>query len=400
MKLKNVVLPTNREPWLIPMEERISLLHKAYRENKKICAMLYDHADTSTFRYRCYNLLQWTQESRSWQVVYFYRSEVDTLLSLLDKVSILVFARLQWFHAVDTLLYKAHSLKVPVLYEVDDRIFDLDALPLLTNSIDVDFSVDGQYEYWFSYISRNGFTASKADGFLTTNAYLGEYLKQKFGKPFRVIHNSLNKEQLLVSEQCRKEKETYGLSERQKRRKSPDKFTIGYFSGSPSHNNDLAMISAELALFLDKHDDALLKVVGFMQFPEVLQPAITRGQIIFEPLTDFLNLQVLTAEVDVNIVPLIENTFTNCKSELKFFEAAAVNTLTVASPIYTYAHCIRHGENGFLCSPGHWYDTLEVIYENKDSMSGLIQQALKDSLQAYSGEAFIREIEEALDFFS
>lgn len=401
MNMNTVEIQANREPWLIPLEQRINTLFDAHRQGKKVELMVYDHPDTSTFRYRCYNLYQWSKESKKWQAVYFYREELDSVYPLIEFASILTLVRLQWFHDVDKLIYMARVKGIPVLYDVDDRVFDLDALPLLTNSIDVDFSVAGQYEYWFSYVSRNGFTAGKVDGFTTTNDYLGSHLSRKFMKPYQVIPNTLNHEQLLVSENCCKVKQH---AEKQKGRHhnqgETSRFAIGYFSGSPSHNHDLALIAPELALFLDKHKNAVLYVVGFMEMAPALQPAAANGQIITMPLTDFLQLQVFMAKVQVNIVPLLENAFTNCKSELKFFEAAVVDTLTVASPIYSYAHCIRDGENGYLCSPGQWYTRLEEIYQHYSEQRDLISRAHQDALQQYAGMAFVQRLDAVLDSFT
>lgn len=392
MKKLRVEIPEQREPWLIPLKERIDECFMAIKQGKKINLMLYDHAETSTFRYRCYNLMQWSKESDQWLCMYFFRSEMDTVFELLKHASILSLVRLQWFHAVDRLVYEARKLHIPIVYDVDDRVFDLDALPMMTNSIAVDLSLDRHYEFWFAYFARNGFTASRADCFTTTNDYLGGYLQEKFGKPYRVIRNSLNHEQLSISEKARHKK-------RLVQRDISDEFIIGYFSGSPSHNNDLAIIAPELAMFLNEHRNAKLYVVGFMQFPEILQPAIAREQIVFEPLTDFLNLQVLTAGVDVNIVPLLDNSFTNCKSELKFFEAGVVDTLTIASPIYTYRHCIRDGENGYLCMPGQWYSRLNDVYEHWADQRPLIEKAREDSEKHYSGAEVIAEMESAFDAF-
>ena len=394
MRKIEVALPENREPWLIPLHERVKLFYQAKRQGKRLCLMVYDHADTSTFRYRCYNVMQWTRKSNLWQAVYFFRTEMEMVFDLLPEADILELARLQWFLAIDSLIYKARTLHIPVLYEVDDYVVDLDLLPMLTNSIDVDFSVAGQYEYWFSYISRNGFTAGKADGFITTNDYLGKRLEQKFGKPYQVIRNTLNQEQLEISERCREHKRKLLENPSQE-----DRYTIGYFSGSPSHNHDMVMIGEELAAFLDEHREVLLTVVGFMSFPACMQQSLKRQQVEFLPLTDFLNLQLLTASVDLNIVPLLDNMFTNCKSELKFFEAGAVNTLTLASPIWTYEHCIRHGKNGFLCKSGDWYEMLNMIYGKRDQMEKMIDSAREDSLRLYAGEQVIREIEETYNSF-
>ena len=57
-------------------------------------------------------------------------------------------------------------------------------------------------------------------------------------------------------------------------------------------------------------------------------------------------------------MPLQYNAFTNCKSELKYFEAAVVGTQTIASPMFTYARAIRHGENGYLAQAHQWADRI------------------------------------------
>ena len=180
--------------------------------------------------------------------------------------------------------------------------------------------------------------------------------------------------------------------------KSP--FTMGYFSGTPSHINDFRTIYRELMQLLMDYPDMVLQVVGFMEFPQAMQPLIDAKRVTFTPLVDFLELQRLTAQVDVNLVPLVCNTFTNCKSELKYFEAAMVGTPTVAAPNYTYAHAIRDGETGFLCQPGQWYDAIKRLYEHQQESSFMADAAWKACLSIYAGDAFTAEVERAYDYFA
>ena len=102
-----------------------------------------------------------------------------------------------------------------------------------------------------------------------------------------------------------------------------------------------------------------------MELPKYMMHFIAEKRIAILPPVDFLELQKLTASVDVSIVPLVVNEFTNCKSELKFFESAIVDTMTVASDSFAYTQCIKNGENGFLCKPIQWYDVLKEIYLKK-----------------------------------
>ena len=205
-----------------------------------------------------------------------------------------------------------------------------------------------------------------------------------------MFYLDLNKEQLLVSEKCAKQKAEL---------KNQKPFTIGYFSGTPSHINDFKMIYQEMMQLLNDYPDMLLVVVGFMEFPDAMQPLIQKGRVVFKPLVDFLELQRLIAEVDVSIVPLVENTFTNCKSELKFFEAAIVDTITIATPNYTYAHAIEDQKTGFLCRPGQWYDQISYIYNHPKESQQIVKAAKEYCLQRYTGDVFLEQIQNAYDFF-
>jgi len=396
MKQININITQKRAPWELPTEERIRILREALLHGKKVSLLIYELADTSTFRYRCYNVMQYSLKSSKWQAIYFFLNEQDVILELLPLVHMVVVVRAKWTHDLDQILNRAKAEGKKILFDVDDLVFSLDYLGLVTNTLNVHFGSDRDYEFWFAYISRIGFSASKADGFTTTNPFLGEKLKEHFEKPYQIIKNCLNREQLDVSAMCVRAKS-------QPKRlfsKKETLFTIGYFSGTPSHINDFLEVAPELVGLLDEYPKMHLKVVGFMEFPTIMDAAIQRGQISFVPLVDFLELQRLTAEVDVNIVPLVENTFTNCKSELKFFEAAIVDTPTIATPVFTYANCIKDGVNGFLCRPGQWYRTIEKIYKGEVDISEIVRNAHADALREYSGDAFTKQIEECYDYFN
>ena len=82
----------------------------------------------------------------------------------------------------------------------------------------------------------------------------------------------------------------------------------------------------------------VLRVVGCLEPGQELTKY--RDRIEMFPLQDFLNLQRYVAQVEINIAPLQDNVFTNCKSELKFFEAAICGTLTLASPTFCFRNAI------------------------------------------------------------
>ncbi len=378
------------EPWKIPFVKRMQNFYLLLEQGKKVAIQLYRSEDTSTFRYRCYNVVQALEKSDKWGAVYFFECEYEKIADLLPKASLLVLTRVKWTLPLEWLTARAKAAGIPVLFDVDDRVFDLNALKLLTNTLAVDLSYEQAYDFWFADIARIQQAAALAEGFITTNNYLGDRLREKFGFDYQIIPNSLNQEQLEASEALLKQK-------RQKTKCKP--FTIGYFSGTPSHINDFLEIYKELCLLMRKYEDIRLEVVGFMEFPSEMQPLLEQGRVHFTPLVDFIELQRLVAQVDVNIVPLVENSFTNCKSELKYFEAAAVEVVTVATPIYSYKTSIQNGENGFLCRPGEWFSTLEMLYLDKVDQGAICEKAREDVLKRYCGPEFVKQIENAYEYF-
>ncbi|KUO59860.1 MAG: hypothetical protein APF84_02990 [Gracilibacter sp. BRH_c7a] len=381
----------NIAPWEVDFPSRCRLLREYFKEGIPIALLLYERADTSTFRYRAYNMMQITRYSRKWKSIYFFMNEIEMLLPYLSKISLAIIIRVRWTHVIEKFINEVKSNHIPLLFDVDDLIFDTKYLPIVTNTLNVPFKDDRDYEFWFGCISRIEYTAARADGFIATNSFLGDRLKAKFNKQYGVIPNFLNEEQLSISEKC---------CEQKKNQISRNPFTIGYFSGTPSHVNDFRMISQEIILLLEEFKNIQFKVVGYMEFPREIQPMIKNGRVTFTPLVDFLELQCLISQVDVNVVPLVKNIFTNCKSELKYFEAAVVNTITCATPTEVYRKAINHGENGFLCEQGKWYDTLKYIYKENEGRQEILKTAYKHVFDCYTGSRILEKIEETYDKFS
>lgn len=377
----------NSAPWEMKLQDRCRYMNEMIRSGYRISVIVYEYPDTSTFRYRGYNIYQAMQNSEQWKVVYFYRHELMYVKNFLPHIDVVTVVRVKWNHELQMFMDEVKKRHIPLLFDVDDRIYDTDYLPLVTNTLDVDFETDAErsYDFWFSYISRIEMTAKCADAYIGTNPYLCSTLHDKFGKKEYVIPNFLNDEQVEISRMCLEEKS---------KKQSEQPFVIGYFSGTPSHINDFKIIYKEMIQLLEEFEDMVLQVVGFMEFPEELKPWIDSGRVRFTGLVDFIQLQRLVASVDVNIVPLVVNEFTNCKSELKFFEAAVVNTVTCASRSYTYERAIEHAKTGFLCSPTQWYTTIKDIYLGKYDIQKICRQAYAYAMKHYYGTEVVKGIEE------
>lgn len=349
-------------------------------KNKKIVLYVVEDVKSAQFRYRVENVVEALQYSNKWKAKWILKSNLSDN-DLLGVDLVVVLRQTGKDEILLDFIKKAHKKGLKVLFDLDDLIFDYKDLPILmkgTNSKNV--------AYWAGYIWGIRRIAKKVDGFIATNEFLAGKLKRSFGKPCGVIPNSLNLEQIKVADESLKNKKHDG-------------FVIGYFSGSPTHTKDLRMVEPEIFKFLDEHKDAKFRIVGYMEPSLEAQKRIKVGQVETCELVDYLEQIKMMAKVDVNIAPLVISDFTNSKSDLKFFEAAIVKTVTVASPTFAFSGAISDGENGFLVSSGEWFDKLEYIYNNFSENQKIANKAREYALEHYQGKGFLKKIEATYDYF-
>ena len=347
---------------------------------------LYENSKTAQFRYRVWNPF-WTCEenSQKWRSTIFSKNEIDELYEKLPTAEMLVIERqTAKNNQIPKLIKKAKQLGLKVVFDLDDLVFNYHDIKLIKAT-----TREKSFAYWAGYIWGVRRIAKRADAFLTTNDFLAKKLKQSFRKSVAVIPNSLHATQVARSN-------TKSLQ-----KNKPHKgFVLGYFSGSPTHAKDFELIEPEVIKFLEVHSDAKLKIVGYMNFSSRAKALLDTDRIKFKELVDFEKLQDEIASVDVNLAPLVVNDFTNCKSELKFFEAAIVETPTIASPTFTFKNAIKDGKTGFLAKPNEWFDKLEYLYDHREESQKIAQAAKKYCLENYYGEKFLKQVEEAYDAVS
>ncbi len=375
------------QPWMLPYEERIGVLKAARASCRRTAAFLYPHFDSSTFRYRAYNPTQTLTYSFWWSGSYFVKDDLQKLWKDLRFIDVLVVIRCGWTDGLESFLKAAKSKGIRLCYDVDDLIYHPKHMPSVIEALGL--SNETELDFWFGQTERNCMIAKLCDSMITTNQCLAQHLREDFDKPCDVVQNYLNWTQEKVSKEyfdakCVQEPEM--------------PFVIGYFSGSPTHEKDLLVALPQLEQFLLEHADAQLTIVGYMELPEKYGYLARRQQIRFVPFQTFVGLQYEQAVVDVNIVPLVNNLFSNCKSELKYFESAIVGTVTCATPVHAYAQAITDGENGYLCQNEQWLSVLEMLYqESGDSRSKRRQYIRERALEKYAQRKQLPVLEHMLD---
>ena len=344
-----------RTPWDTPFGERMAMLLRGSPR----AAYFYAVPDTSTFRYRAYNIAQSLAAAKGPSAAWFTAADLPQIGRVLDACDVLIFCRNSLYDdGIARVAALARARGRRILFDVDDLVFDPAFAHLLVDTLGVDKANPDVWNYWFGYIGRVGATYALCDAALVTNPFLAERAAAWSGKPVRVLPNYLNREQQDISDRVWQAKDANGWARDGRRH-------IGYFSGSPSHNRDFALVAPAIGRLMDADPSLWFRGVGFLD----LGPDLSRhaGRIETIPLQDFINLQREIGAVEINIAPLLDNPFTNCKSELKWFEAAVAGALTVASPTFTFRAAVQHGRNGWLADSYAWETVLADVLRHCDA---------------------------------
>jgi glycosyltransferase involved in cell wall biosynthesis len=333
-------------PWNADLRQRLRMLAKGERS----VAYFYEKADDSTFRYRIYNMVQvLNADADAVSASYFFLDDLDRLAEIADTADLLVICRTRYDDRVNRLIGAFHMRGKRVLFDIDDFVFNTDYGHLIQRTLDQDLRSAATWDFWFAYSSRLGTTLRLCDGAVTTNEYLAERIREFAPMPVSVVPNFMNREQLEISERIVTAKRSDAPG-------GDGPIRLGYFSGSPSHNRDFAIVAPTLETLLEEDPRLGLVVAGYAKTGAPFKRFGSRVE--YHPFTDFINLQRLVGSVEFNLVPLQYNVFTNCKSELKYFEAAVVGTLSIVSPTYTYMKAVRDGDNGYVAQAHQWADRI------------------------------------------
>lgn len=286
--------------------------------------------------------------------------ETKTLPRQVDwkEVAAVVIYRCRYMEGLPAFMEEARTHGVPVLYDIDDYIFEYEAIRELP------FMEGEEYRDFHVYSGLIRQCMEHSDRILVSTNHLKQAVSAAMpGKPVYVNRNVASAEMLILSAKAQRKKS-----------KCSRRLVLGYFSGSNTHSRDFELISDLLLEFLEGHEEAYLKIVGCLELPEAFERVQER--ILREGFMDWWKLPESIAQVDINLMPLEDTLFHKCKSENKWMEAALVGVPTIGSWNEEIAGVTRPGENILLCqSEAEWKEKLEWLAAGRERREEMAKQA-------------------------
>ncbi|MDD2766477.1 MAG: glycosyltransferase [Candidatus Moranbacteria bacterium] len=291
------------------------------------------------------------------------------LVSYADQFSVFVFHRVLYTPSVARLIEKIKVQKKEIIFETDDLVYDKEFLKHMDY-----FQKMNSFE---KKLYENGVGGEiLADPYVrvctTSTEYLAKKLREK-GKQVFVVKNKLSQKDISDVEKIIHEK-----------KREDDLVRIAYFSGTPSHNKDFAVITPVLVRILTAYPQVRLVLAGPLDTDNILHPFSSQiERISFAPRNEHLRN---IARIDINLAPLqMGNPFCESKSELKWFEAGIVAVPTVASATEPFREAITDGGDGYVAATeAEWQEKLERLIENKEERETIGTRARQTVLKRYT----------------
>ncbi len=232
-----------------------------------------------------------------------------------------------------------------LVYTIDDNLLDIKSQLIFNNSL------THQQLMVVRYFAR------EADGIIVSTDYLKERFRHLNKKIF-VVPNALD-ERLLVAGKIER-----NTSDRKRR-------VIGYM-GTHTHDADLMMIVQALRKIIRKNTDHLeLQLIGCIADSSVIDSFKGLPIKVLDvgnngDYQNFMRWMSQTVEWDLAIAPLESNSFTRCKSDIKFLDYSALGIAGIYSDVASYNNTVCHLETGYLAANNveAWVEAFECLLGN------------------------------------
>lgn len=328
--------------------------------------------DAATMRYRAHNYIE-ALALAGLEATFVSQDEVHTQLSAILSCDLIVLVRRILDDTTTTLIGLARRRGVPIVYDIDDYIFDPWVMPYVEALQDPLGRAKA-----LRLMEELGACLDQCLYFTGSTAYLAEKAGA-LGKKSFVIHNSLNAAQLSLSQAAREERGLHRIGRVTR---------IGYFSGTRTHQADLRIVYPALMQLLREESDIRLVLVGQLDVGAFPGLAPYKEQIDILPICHWHKLPEVIAGVDINVIPLELTPFNEGKSNLKYFEAGLVEVPSVASPTRILCESITHGHNGLLArTTEEWYSSLKELAARPEWRRQLGKNAFDHVMQNYTPAA-------------
>lgn len=300
-------------------------------------------------------------EQQGWACHYSSYLDEARVLNYLQVATALVLYRVPDTPQVTHYLSEARRLGVPVYYDIDDPIFDGD---VYRENRNLDHIAPQERAAILDSVPNFQSVMERSDALVVSTRKLADLAEKKFDKPVYVWRNLVDPATLGIVE---------NLADNNAE-SSPGQVVIGYASGSRAHDADFEVMQQALLEILATCPQTVFRVIGYAQLPDEF--AAFGARIERRPFSSYQQYLQSLKDIDIAVVPLLDDRFNACKSAIRYLEAALCGTVVIASPVGQFEEVIKSGVDGFLAKDSEaWRRALQTLIESESTRESVSLEA-------------------------
>ncbi|MCY1042966.1 class I SAM-dependent methyltransferase [Corallococcus sp. bb12-1] len=248
---------------------------------------------------------------------------------------LVIFYRVPAFPSVVEVMEETKRLGIPHFFDVDDLIFDVEEYQRNTNvqalpQAERDLLLNGARLY------RKAL--SLCEHAIASTPTIAEHMARVVPGKVYVVENCLDDGILALAREM--EQRPFSVA--------PGTVTIGYGSGTKTHDADFTIAADAILAVMERHANVRLAIHGFLELPKGFERVSDRVfRIPFLDAEDYLRA---LASWQISIAPLEATLFNDAKSNIKFIEASIFRVPAVCSGSGPFREIIEHGRNGMIAT--------------------------------------------------
>ena len=347
-------------------------------QNLRVLLVVDAHLD-QCLRYRVQQKME-QLEAAGFESAYYAWENVAEAQNRMAFFDVVIFYRTPAFTGIIKAIKYARAVNKVVFYEIDDLVFDPELFPDPIESYGGQVSEE-QYDGLVKGTVLFQEAMRLCDLAIASTPPLLKQMEKVVGVGNCFLHrNALDGENMA----------SLALATPKVHR---DYVSIFYGSGTKAHNSDFdQLVAPALVRILDRHPKVRLTLMGYLTIPEILEPyhdRIDRVGLVKDVAVYYEFLR----QADIAIAVLHPTAVNNCKSELKWFEAACFKVPAVVSNTEVYVETIRHQIDGFVAANEEaWFSCLERLIEDEGVRQQVGEAAYARVLKEYSLPAMAENI--------
>ena len=312
-------------------------------------------------------------EAAGIKVRVFSESETDAFKDSLIGARAAIFYRVGAVPQVLRAILMANAIGLETWYEVDDAIFDSDCYPDSFASFEGQLSA-GEYAGLQFGVPLFRYAMSRCKmAIASTPALLERMMRVVISADGFVLRNGLDDRNAIHRRlgACLM-RDTNGP------------VRLFYGSGTKAHNLDFnRLVAPALAELMGRYPKLELVIVGHL----LLGPEITafEDRVIRHPfIPDLTQYWSLLSACDINIAALESSPSADCKSEIKWLEAAILQVPSVVSGTRTFREVVDDGCDGLIADTAdQWLEKLQQLIEQPALRNRIGSAARTKALRNY-----------------